>query len=197
MAMALSLPNAISLARLLTVPVCVWLLLDGRYATAFWVFVAAGVSDAVDGFIAKRYGKVTQLGAVLDPLADKALLVSVYVVMGIEGLVAAWLVILIAFRDVMILGGAVVQRLFANRLPLPPSLLSKANTTMQIVLAAALLAEHGLAIGLGPALDVLVWVVAATTATSFVGYLVDWVGLMMAPADDDGAGLGQPPAGPA
>ena len=172
--MPLSLPNAITLARLLSVPVCIWLLLGGRYGTAFWVFVAAGASDALDGFIAKRFAMASPLGAVLDPLADKALLVSVYVVMGLEGLVAAWLVILIAFRDVMILGGAVVQRLFANRLPLPPSLLSKTNTVAQIVLA-----------------------VATTTTASFIGYLFTWVTLMTAPPAEDRGGVAQPPAGQA
>lgn len=195
--MPLSLPNAITLARLLSVPVCIWLLLGGRYGTAFWVFVAAGMSDAIDGFIAKRFAMTSPLGAVLDPLADKALLVSVYVVMGLEGLVAAWLVILIAFRDVMILGGAVVQRLFANRLPLPPSLLSKTNTVAQIVLAAALLGEHGLSIELGAALDVLALAVAATTTASFIGYLFTWVTLMTAPPAEDRGGVAQPPAGQA
>lgn len=195
--MPLSLPNAITLARLLSVPVCIWLLLGGRYGTAFWVFVAAGVSDALDGFIAKRFDMASPLGAVLDPLADKALLVSVYVVMGIEGLVVAWLVILIAFRDVMILGGAVVQRLFANRLPLPPTLLSKANTVAQIVLAAALLGEYGLSVDLGMALDVLVWIVAATTAASFIGYLVAWVALMTAPPAGERPDVARPPAGQA
>ncbi|MBM3560520.1 MAG: CDP-alcohol phosphatidyltransferase family protein [Alphaproteobacteria bacterium] len=180
--MAASLPNAITLARLLSVPLCIWLLLGERYGAAFWVFAAAGISDALDGFIAKRFGLTSALGAVLDPLADKALLVSVYVVMGIEGLVATWLVILIAFRDLMILGGAIVLRLFADHLPLAPTLLSKANTTAQIILAASLLAEYGLGVGLGRLLDVLVWAVAASTAASFVGYLFAWVALMKAPA---------------
>src|SRR6266436_7752112 len=75
----LNLPNLISLARLLLVPVTIWLIISGRYGSAFWVLVAAGISDALDGFIAKRFDQRTRVGALLDPAADKAMLVSVYV----------------------------------------------------------------------------------------------------------------------
>ena len=74
----LNLPNLITLARLLSVPLAIWLILDERYGAAFWVFVGAGVSDALDGYIAKRFDCRTRLGALLDPVADKALLASVY-----------------------------------------------------------------------------------------------------------------------
>lgn len=81
--LGLNLPNLISLGRLLLVPLAIWLILGGHYAAAFWVFVAAGVSDALDGFIAKRFDRRTRLGALLDPIADKTLLVSVYVTLGL------------------------------------------------------------------------------------------------------------------
>src|SRR5438094_3807871 len=100
-----SLPNLITLARLLSVPVTVWLIVDERYGAAFWLFVAAGVSDALDGFIAKRFDRRTRLGALLDPVADKAMLVSVYVALGMAHQLWAWLVILVVFRDIMIVGG--------------------------------------------------------------------------------------------
>ena len=78
----MTIPNFITIARIFAVPVLVWLILDGLMAAAFWVFVAAGVSDALDGFIAKRYDLTTKLGSYLDPVADKALLVSAFVTLG-------------------------------------------------------------------------------------------------------------------
>src|SRR5262245_31246668 len=95
----ISFPNFLSFARLLSVPLVVWLVLGGRLAIAFLLFVGAGVTDAIDGFLAKRYNAQTELGAYLDPLADKALLVGIYVSLGWLGLIPPWLVILVAFRD--------------------------------------------------------------------------------------------------
>ncbi|MCH6587634.1 MAG: CDP-alcohol phosphatidyltransferase family protein, partial [Proteobacteria bacterium] len=88
------LPNLISLARLLAVPVVVYVILQGHYALAFWIFVAAGVSDALDGFLAKRLDAVSEIGAYLDPLADKVLLVGVYVALNHVDHIATWLVFL-------------------------------------------------------------------------------------------------------
>src|SRR3546814_14440259 len=81
--------------RLLAVPLMVWLILVGHYGSAFWVFVAAGISDAVDGYLAKRFNLATVLGSYIDPIADKVLLVSVYVTPGHGGRIADWLVYLI------------------------------------------------------------------------------------------------------
>src|SRR6202035_4268592 len=103
--LGLNLPNLISLGRLLLVPLAISLILDGKYWAAFWVFVVAGISDALDGFIAKRFNRRTRLGALLDPVADKAMLVSVYVALGLVHELWTWLVILVVFRDVMIVGG--------------------------------------------------------------------------------------------
>src|SRR5258708_20286714 len=100
--LGLNLPNLISLGRLLLVPLAISLILDGKYWAAFWVFVVAGISDALDGFIAKRFDRRTRLGALLDPLADKVLLVSVYVTLGIAAQIWAWLVVLVLFRDTII-----------------------------------------------------------------------------------------------
>src|SRR5260370_4856839 len=108
--LGLNLPNVISLGRLLLVPLAISLILDGRYYAAFWIFVIAGVSDAVDGFIAKRFDRRTRLGALLDPLADKVLLVSVYVTLGVSGQLWTWLVVLVVFRDIMIVGGFLLVR---------------------------------------------------------------------------------------
>src|SRR5262249_58872248 len=122
--LGLNLPNLISLGRLLLVPLAISLILEDSYGTAFWVFVVAGVSDALDGFIAKRFDRRTRLGALLDPLADKVLLVSVYVTLGIAGQIWAWLVVLVVFRDVMIIGGFfLIHALLALPQTPPPAIL--------------------------------------------------------------------------
>src|SRR5688500_12469917 len=90
----MNLPNAITIARILAVPVLIWLIVSGEYLLAFWLFVLAGISDGVDGFIAKRFDQRTELGAYLDPIADKLMLVSIYVSLGLLRVLPPWLVIL-------------------------------------------------------------------------------------------------------
>ena len=169
-----SLPNLITLARLLAVPVAVWLIIGDRFIAAFWLFIAAGVSDALDGFIARKLAIRSTLGAYLDPLADKALLTSVYVSLGYVGHMATWLVILVVFRDVLIIGGAILYHTLTQRLKVEPLLVSKANTAAQIALAALILAERGLGFdshGIDPALT---YAVAATTLISGGAYVARW-----------------------
>jgi cardiolipin synthase (CMP-forming) len=169
-----NLPNFITLARLLSVPVAVWLILDGEFAAAFWVFVAAGVSDALDGFIAKRFDQRTRLGALLDPIADKSLLVAVYVTLGIAGQLPAWLVILVVFRDFLIIGGYLLAHAMAHAMRSEPLIISKLNTVFQIALAAATLARLGLRLDAGMWMRTPIYIVAATTVISGAGYLVRW-----------------------
>lgn len=169
-----ALPNLISLARLLAVPLAVWLILSDKLAAAFWLFVAAGVSDALDGFIAKNWGVRTVLGGYLDPLADKALLMSVYVTLGYRGQIESWLVILVVFRDVLIIGGAILYHTLTQSLKMQPLFISKLNTAAQIALAAVVLAHLGLGIDERGLVSVLVHVVAATTFLSGAAYLVVW-----------------------
>ncbi|MEE8444610.1 MAG: CDP-alcohol phosphatidyltransferase family protein [Alphaproteobacteria bacterium] len=170
----MNLPNLISLARLLSVPVAVWLILEGRMSLAFWLFVAAGISDAVDGFIAKHFDARSTLGSYLDPLADKALLVSVYVTLGHEGYMEIWLVILVVSRDVMIIGGAILSLLLMDSFRIGPSTISKINTAAQIGLAALILAKQGLGLDDHGTVMVLTLGVAATTVSSGTGYLISW-----------------------
>ncbi len=168
-----SLPNLITLGRLLSVPVAVWLILNQHFSVCFWLFLIAGISDAVDGFIAKRFRAESELGAYLDPLADKALLVSVFVALGHEGVVEGWLVILIVFRDLLIIGGALLYFTMTGALRMQPLLISKLNTALQILLAVALLAKAGFGIGDGLT-QTLVHAVAATTLLSGAAYLAKW-----------------------
>lgn len=169
-----NIPNILSVMRLLLVPVAVWLILEHDLGAAFWVFVIAGVTDAVDGTLARVLDARTKLGAFLDPLADKALLVSVYVALGVAGFLPSWLVILVVFRDALIIGGAILYEIMYGDLHMQPLWISKANTVAQVGLAAATLAVEGLDMDVGPTLGVLTWVTAATTAASGAAYLWVW-----------------------
>ncbi len=168
------IPNIISFGRLAAVPLAVWLILDDRILTAFWLFVAAGVSDAVDGFIAKRFHAVTLLGSFLDPLADKVLLVSVYITLGVVGYLDNWLVILVVFRDLLIVGGALVFQTMTQSLVMQPLFISKINTVAQILLAALVLGAVGYNLDAGMVLSTMLGVVAITTLLSGVMYVVKW-----------------------
>ncbi len=132
----MSLPNLLTIARILLVPVAVWLIINDEFPAAFTVFVIAGITDAVDGFIAKRFNAVTELGAYLDPVADKLLLVSIYVALGVQEFLPNWLVILVVSRDVMIIGAVILSWLVDHPVRIRPLILSKANTVAQITLAA-------------------------------------------------------------
>ena len=170
----MNLPNMISLARLFATPVTVWLMLTGELTFAFWLFLAASVSDAVDGFIAKRFDRETMLGGYLDPLADKALLVSVYITLGVLDHLALWLVILVVFREILIIGGALLLWLLARSFTIQPLMVSKVNTVAQIVLATVVLGDLGLDMVTDGLVQVLIYAVPATTLASGATYLVEW-----------------------
>ena len=174
----LNLPNLISLGRLLLVPLAIWLILGGRYGGAFWVFIIAGVSDALDGFIAKRFDRRTRFGALLDPIADKALLVSVYVTLGLAHQLWTSLVILVVFRDVLIVGGFLLIQAFAVPKQYDPLYISKINTGLQIALVAFVLARLGLGADAHCIDDVLSYAVIATTVLSGLSYIVRWARIL-------------------
>lgn len=168
------LPNLLSILRLLLVPVTVELILEGRLAWAFWVFVIAGVTDAIDGFLARVLDARTKLGGYLDPLADKALLIGVFVTLGVTGVLPTWIVVLVVFRDLLIVGGAILYQMVVGPPQMKPLLVSKANTVAQVALGAGTLAVEGLDIDAGPLLGVLTGTVAATTIASGAAYLWVW-----------------------
>jgi cardiolipin synthase len=181
----MNLPNLISFGRLLAVPVCVWLILDANMRAAFWVFAVACLSDAVDGFIAKKFDSETVLGGYLDPIADKALLVSVFIALGQTGRIESWLVILVVFRDAVIILGAYLYHLLYQRLSMQPLLISKINTAAQFVLAAAVLGIAGFGLDFPLVTGFLVYLVAATTLASGAAYTVKWTyrAVAMEPGD--------------
>lgn len=170
----ISLPNVVTLARLLAVPIIVWLMIDGEMTYAFWIFIAAGVSDGIDGYLAKRLNARTELGAYLDPLADKALLVATFLTLGWLGHLPSWFVILAVFRDLTILGGAVVVQLLTQSFKSRPMMISKVNTALQIGLVTFVLARLGLGFGDHGITRVLIVTAAATTVLSGAAYVVHW-----------------------
>ena len=177
--LTLTIPNLITLARLIAVPVIILLLLDGDFGWAFAIFVIAGISDGVDGAIARHVpGQASELGRLLDPVADKALLVSIFVVLAATGHAPMWLAVLVVSRDVLIVGGVILSWLASRPVPIVPLMISKANTAAQIVYAALLLAVLGLAWQFGPLVDIMVWVVATLTLVSAAAYVKSWLAFM-------------------
>ena len=164
----------------------VWLIVAGELSAAFWVFVAASISDAVDGFIAKRFDAVTTFGSYIDPLADKALLVSCFVALGIEGQIANWLVILVVFRDVVIIGGAILALPLGRPVIMRPLLISKLNTTTQIILVALVLAEIGVGVHEANLIVMMHYIVAVTTIVSGIGYAYRYVTAINSARQDNG-----------
>jgi cardiolipin synthase len=150
------------------------LVLNSRYLAALVLFLLAGASDGVDGLLAKRYGWRSRLGAFLDPLADKTLMLSGYTALALQGLVPLWFLILIIARDLVILGGAVAFHFVTHQLEMQPSLLSKVNTVCQMVLVGIVLCAA--ASDSVPASVVLsmMTVVVVTTLASGVGYVLEW-----------------------
>jgi cardiolipin synthase (CMP-forming) len=161
----------ITLGRLMAVPVTVWLILNNFILAAFGLFVVAGVSDAIDGFLAKRWDQVTEFGKYLDPLADKALLVSIYITLGVQGHLDSWLVIMVVFRDVMIVGAVILYQTMVVKLEMNPLVISKVNTVAQIVLAALVLGSKGLGVEVGLFFEAMIGIVALTTLISGLSYL--------------------------
>ena len=170
----INIPNFITLGRIMSVPVIFWLLLTGQNKIAFFVFVAAGISDAVDGFLAKRYKWSTELGSYLDPLADKLLIVSIFIALGVRGELPLWLVIAVVSRDILIVAAVLLAWLLDQRVRIKPLAISKANTLAQIVLAATVLADEAFTLSLDTSRLVLVWITGALTLLSLAAYLRAW-----------------------
>lgn len=168
----LNLPNLLTGVRLLLTPFVVVAILEHRYERALVLFFAAGFSDGLDGFLARRYGWITRLGTYLDPVADKALLVSVYLALGAAGALPQWLVALVVGRDILILLLAGVGFVFLKEREFPPALWGKVSTVIQIAtafLATAHFAYPGL--GLAGALEAFTALAGVGTTWSGLYYL--------------------------
>lgn len=170
------IPNLITGLRfVLTPPVVLFLIFD-EYLLALGVFFVAGFSDGVDGFLAKRYGWKTRLGSILDPLADKTLLLATFITLGGLSLIPLWLVGLIILRDAIIVGWAAAYQAITQQLEVRPNLFSKLNTVAQILLALVVMFFNGMELSWHALQDVLVVLVFVTTVLSGTVYLIEWAG---------------------
>lgn len=174
----MTIPNFITLTRFLMVPAVVYALLLGATMPAFVIFVVAGISDAVDGFIARQFNQQSELGAYLDPIADKLLLVTVFIMLAILGYLPHWLVVLVVSRDVLIVIAVILSSLMARPVEVKPLFVSKANTACQIALAAVVLAELAFGTTFGGLREILIYGVAALTILSAGAYLRVWANHM-------------------
>lgn len=185
-----TIPNLITIARLFLVPLTIWLLISGYPHLAFWAFVVAGVSDGVDGLIARQFNQHSRLGTYLDPLADKALLVSIYVTFAITGELPVWLSILVVSRDMLIVGGVILAWMLDRPIAMRPRAVSKINTVAQIVLASVVLASQAFSLNIHTVTNILIGVVSLFTLASAAVYVVDWARHM----GSDAAASGSPPS---
>jgi len=169
------LPNLISLARLLMAPLAVNMILSQRFVAAFAIFLVAGVSDGIDGYLAKRFRLTSELGAHLDPLADKVLLDAIYVTLAAISQLPTWLAILIVSRDLLILGAVAVSWRLGKPIAIRPALLSKVNTAVQIAFAAFLLGSRAFGFEAPLVQDVFGGLAAASTLGSGAVYIGQWL----------------------
>ncbi|HEX5353648.1 MAG TPA: CDP-alcohol phosphatidyltransferase family protein [Rhodanobacteraceae bacterium] len=166
------LPNMISVLRIALVAPLIATLLLGRYDTALAIACAAGVSDGVDGYLARRFRWQSQLGSILDPVADKLMLVGCMLALGWLDEVSRWLVVLVVARDAVIALGVLAWHRVLRNFRSRPSWLSKATTVAQIGFVLLAIAMHAFDWHVGMAIPV--WIVAVLTAASGLDYVVRW-----------------------
>ncbi len=168
------IPNLITGLRILLVAPFLWLLLEERYGAALALFVIAGISDALDGFLAKYHGWTSELGGLLDPIADKLLLMGAILALGWLNELPGWLVALVIARDLIIVGGAIAYHLRVERFHAAPLMISKLNTLMQLVLVGAVIVHYGLTPLPAWLLTGGIYLTALTTAWSGAAYVWRW-----------------------
>ncbi len=167
-------PNLLTVSRIVAAPILILMLKDRDYGLALAVFLLAGLSDALDGWIAKRFGHTSRFGAILDPVADKILLMTSYVMLMILDHLPFWLVLTVVFRDLLIVGGYLVYTSMVGPVQMHPSRISKFNTLMQIVLILAVLVQEAAGWHSRLLIEVLMYAVLITTVASGVHYVWVW-----------------------
>lgn len=168
------LPNAISVTRMLLVLPAAWSIVRRNDELALTLIIVAALSDALDGLLAKRFGWVTRAGAILDPLADKLFVAGSFVAASWAGLVPVWITVIVIGRDVIIVAGALFYRWQVGEFRPQPSVLSKVNTFLQLLLVLAVVLQHYLHVVPRGAVPALVVAVALSTLTSGVDYFFRW-----------------------
>lgn len=165
------IPNLLTLARIGLVPWLVVLLQNEQYGWSLTVFLIAGLSDGLDGYIAKRFNATTYLGSILDPIADKTLLVTSYIMLSVLEIVPFWLMVVVVFRDIVIIGGNLLMILFFSSMEMRPLLISKLNTVVQIfyiVLVLASLSFGWVYPGFVAAIGIFVAITSVLSGLSYV-----------------------------
>ena len=171
----MNLPNLLTIGRVFAVPLVVWLIVSGEFFWAFWLFCAAAVTDGIDGAIARAWNQRTELGAYLDPIADKTLLASIYVTLAVMGEMPRLVAILVVFRDLVIVGAVILSGLIDKPLPIEPLRISKLNTFAQILFAGVVLAASGFVLDLSKAELIGAWLVGGLTLASAGAYLAAFI----------------------
>lgn len=168
------IPNVLSILRILMIPLAMVELVRENHLTAMAIMAVAGITDGLDGYLARRFEWRTRLGAILDPLADKFLMMASYVTLGYLGHIPLWLSLLVVGRDVVIMAGAVAYYRLSDHLEMAPTVLSKANTALQVGLVVIVVgALAGLPVPAW-ALAGVVWLVATFTLASGLHYVWLW-----------------------
>ena len=168
------LPNAITVLRAALIPLQAWLLLQGKYAPAFALFVASGLSDLADGWLARRFNLRTRFGAIADPLADKLTMLSAAVLLAMQGWLPWWFALLVVGRDVVIVAGAAAYHFTIGEVQMAPTWISKFNTALEFVFLAGVLALAAGHVGEGPWYPALLYATSATVIASGASYVLVW-----------------------
>ena len=168
------IPNLLTLARIASCPILVLLLYGRNYQLALYLFIAAGITDGLDGYIAKQFNCVSSLGKVLDPIADKLLIGSACVMLAVLGGIPFWLVVVVMFRDLVIVVGYLIIVVMDQTVSIRPTYASKFNTFLQISLMVAVLLEKSAILSVPMVVNALVFGVLITTVVSGIQYVWLW-----------------------
>ncbi len=169
------IPNAITIARMLAMGPLMWFMWQENYEYAFYIAIIAGFSDMLDGYLAKTFNWEGWLGGVLDPLADKFMMLCCFTVFAIQDIIPKWLLIVILARDIIIVAGATFYHFTIVKVKKArPSLLSKCNTALQILLIVVLLSHHSIWPLNVQLIEVLIYLVTFFTLSSGLHYMVYW-----------------------
>jgi cardiolipin synthase len=166
----MNLPNYITLLRVVLIPFFVNLMIYGYFRTALIVFVAACVTDALDGMIARLTNSKTDLGAFLDPMADKLLIISAFVTLVLLGMLPVWLVIIVVSRDIILVLGSIALYFTGHQFKAQPSIIGKATTLLQLIVVTLSLVLKNYGTGLGM-MAILHWTTAGFTLVSGIQYV--------------------------
>ncbi|MBF0193023.1 MAG: CDP-alcohol phosphatidyltransferase family protein [Magnetococcales bacterium] len=169
----MNIPNSLSLIRLLCAPLFCWLLINRHFNFALVLFLMASLTDAVDGYIAKRFKQETELGRYLDPLADKVLLMVGVITLSFIQMLPVWITLIIVSRDIVLIGGVILSKMLAKVYLVRPLIISKVNTFFQMLLIMLVLLQTQF-IELSPAVTLQIWLTALSTIASLWAYISRW-----------------------